>query len=212
MSILDRLASSFGERRQDANCAVAEECVADPVLLAEIADGLRSSNARLAGDCAEVMTKVAEASPQLVAPFADRLAEMLAHKNGRVRWESMHGFALVSGFVPDRVGGRLEWLCDLIRGDKSVIVRDYAIDAVAGYGGTSPEAAKRAAPILEDATAVWNGKHAARALTGLARAAGVDPEIAATARNAAERFKDHERSSIRKAVRAALRSLNQEPH
>ena len=164
MSILDRLASSLGERRQDANCAVAEECVADPELLAEIADGLRSPNPRLAGDCAEVMTKVAEVSPQLVAPFAAQLAEMLAHKNGRVRWESMHAFALVSGLVPDRVGERLEWLCDLIRGDKSVIVRDYAIDAVAGYGGTSPEAAKRAAPILEDATAVWNGKHAARAV------------------------------------------------
>jgi len=210
MSILDRLASSLGERRQDANCAVAEGCVADPGLLAEIVDGLRSPDARLAGDCAEVMTKVAEVSPQLVAPFAAQLAEMLAHKNGRVRWESMHAFALVSGLVPDRVAERLEWLQDLIRGDRSVIVRDYAIDAAAGYGGTSPDAAKRAAPILEDATVVWNGKHAARALAGLARAAGVDREVAATARDEAERFRNHERSSIRKAARATLRSLNSE--
>ncbi len=60
MSILNQLSSQAGDRTEAANRRVVAQCLADPTLLAEIAGGLQSKEAALAGDCAEVMTKVAE--------------------------------------------------------------------------------------------------------------------------------------------------------
>jgi type IV secretory pathway VirJ component len=206
MPITDQLASARGERGQEANCAVAEQCLERPELLSEIVEGLSSRDARLAGDCAEVMTKVAEGAPDLAAPYASQLAALLAHKNGRVRWEVMHAFALVAGLVPDLTAERLEWLRGLIRDDKSVIVRDYAVDAVAAYAATGATAAKASLPVLQAALEAWDGKYAARALAGLARAAQADPSLAAAVRASAEPFTDHARPGVRKAARATLRA------
>ncbi len=209
MGLLDQLASSLGELKQDANSAVAALCLADPARLDEIVAGLGSKDARLVGDCAEVMTKVAEQRPDLVAPHARRFFTLLGHKNGRVRWESAHAFAFTAGLVPDLVGEQLEVLRQIIESDGSVIVRDYTVDAVAAYGATSAAAAQRALPVLRLALAVWEGKHAARALAGLAGLLAADPSLASAVREAAEPLVDHERAGVRKAARAALaRAVN----
>jgi hypothetical protein len=206
MGILDHLASSLGEMKQDANSAVAELCLADPRLLDEIAVGLGSRNVRLAGDCAEVMTKVAEKRPELVAPHARLLFTLLGHKNGRVRWESAHAFAFTTRLVPDLVAEKLEALASIIQSDKSVIVRDYTVDAVAAYGATGASAARRALPVLRLALVAWEGKHAARALAGLAGLLAAEPALAIDVREAAQPLADHERAGVRKAARLALRA------
>jgi hypothetical protein len=204
MGIIDQLASSLGEKKQDANVAVAEACLADPSLLPEIVAGLASKGARLAGDCAEVMTKVAETSPELVSPHAALLCELLEHKNVRVRWESAHALALAASLVPELVAERLDMLTAMIQSDKSVIVRDYIVDATAAYGTTSARAARRALPVLRLALGAWDGKHAARALKGLAGLLAAEPALAVQVRRAARPFADHERSGIRKAARSVL--------
>jgi len=134
--------------RGAATDASAARCISDRRALEAAVEGLGSADAGLAGDCAEVMTKVAMMDPALVAPYAGLLARLLGHGSGRVRWESMHAFALVAGLVPDEAAGRLDWLDGLIRSDWSVIVRDYALDAVSAYGASGPDAAERALPVL----------------------------------------------------------------
>ena len=206
MRIVDRLASAQGLRTQDANRAVAKDCVARPELMTEIADSLTSQDHLLAGDCAEVMTKVAETRPDLVAPHAEALHAHLTHKNGRVRWEAAHALALVAPLVPGLVERELNQLTQIIAKDKSVIVRDYLIDAVGAYGTTGPRAADRAFPVLRDALTAWEGKHAARTLAALGRLVAVQPSLAKRTADLARGFLTHDRPGIRKAAKVALRA------
>lgn len=205
MRVMNQLASSLGEKKQGANVAVAVACLADPSLLAEIVAGLGSKDARLAGDCAEVMTKVAETRPELIAAHAGLLCELLGHKNGRARWESAHAFSLAARLVPELIAERLDMLAAIIQSDKSVIVRDCVVDAIAAYGTTSAHAARRALPVLRLGLSAWEGKHAARALKGLSGLLVAAPTLAVDVIEAAQPFADHERSGVRTAARSVLR-------
>jgi len=206
MSILEELASAVGVRTQEPNDEAAARCQGRPQLLDEIAVGLAGRDPRLAGDCAEVMTKVAEKRPALVAPFAEALLAQLGHKNGRVRWESAHAFSLVAALVPKVVQRELDAFAKIAREDESVIVRDYVLDAIGAWGATDPKAAAKAFPVLSRALGDWDGKHAARILTALCAVVRAAPGHAADANRIAQRFADHERAGVRRAAKALLKA------
>jgi hypothetical protein len=206
MSILDQLSSRTGARDTAPNRRVAALCVENPALLGEIVAGLQAQDAALAGDCAEVLTLVAEQVPAHVAPHATALTPLLAHKTTRVRWEAMHALSLVAPLARSVIGPQLTRLAEIMRTDKSVIVRDYAVDAIGGYAGTGGPAARKALPLLRDALAVWDGKHAGHALKGLASAAAVAPGLRAELRSIGERYLADKRGVVRKAARQLARA------
>ncbi|MBN2391616.1 MAG: hypothetical protein JXR84_12900, partial [Anaerolineae bacterium] len=88
-TLVDQLSSRIGDRTEAGNLKVVEQCLAEPHRATEIAEGLRDKDAAVVGDCAEVLTKIAEAHPDMVAPYAPALAALLTHKKTRVRWEAM---------------------------------------------------------------------------------------------------------------------------
>jgi hypothetical protein len=206
--VLTQLSSRLRDRTEAANRAVAAECLKHPDLLKEIAGALGEADAALAGDCAEVLTKVAEQDPALVAPYAEKLAALLDHKATRVRWEAMHGLALVAGRTPKLIGKLLPQLHVKLRTDTSTIVRDYVVEALSGYAAASPAAAEKAFPLLAEAISVWQGKHAARALTGLARVAEKAPQHEPAIRTMAYAQLGAGRGITRKAAKALLKSLD----
>lgn len=208
MDVIAQLASQAGTRGQDANIRVAERCVRNPDLIESVAARLTDKNARLVGDCAEVMTKVAEHRPELIAPYARVLLGLLAHKNGRVRWESAHAIGLVSPLIPRVIAGELQRLGEIARRDESVIVRDYILDALVGYAATGPEAAAAVFPILLECASAWHSKHAARILRGLEEVAGVAPKLLDDMRSFAAQLGAHDRPGVRKAAKALLKKLD----
>ena len=208
MDILTELASRSATRGQEANVRVAERCVQDPDLLGSILTRLTDRDARLVGDCAEVMTKVAEQRPELVAPHAKILLALLAHKNGRVRWEAAHAVALVSRLVPRVIGRELERLGHLARRDQSVIVRDYVLDAIAGHAATGSRAAATAVPILLECASAWGSKHAGRILRGLEEVVVVAPKLSGEIRALAIQLAGHDRPGVRKAARSVLQKID----
>lgn len=167
MPILDQLSSKQTPRSGDANREAAKLCIHEPGLLLEIAAGLPSKDPNLAGDCAEVMTMVAEKHPELVAPYAQSLAVLLDHKKTRVRWEAMHALAYGADRVPRLIESLLPRLYEIISADESVIVRDYAVDALSRYASLGSSESQKAYPILKIACSAWEGKHAGHALAGL---------------------------------------------
>ncbi len=209
MSIVDQLSSQVGDRTETSNRQVAARCLAEPALLAEIAQGLTSRNADLLGDCAEVMTEVAKERPELVAPYAPELAVLLDRggKKARVRWEAMHALALIAALVPDVTGALLPRLGDMLRSDSSVIVRDCIVDALGNYAGVGGDAARAAYPYLKEALELWNGKQAARALNGLDRVASSAPELADELQVLGERYLDDRRGVVRKAAKGLVQAL-----
>ena len=207
MDVISELSSKMGDRTETANKRVAACCVRKPSLLAEIAAQLGSTDAALAGDCAEVFTQVAMERPASIAPYAALLLPLLRHKKTRVRWEAMHALALVADHVPDVIGPELPELDRIIHEDPSIIVRDYAVDVVGNYAGTSADAARAAYLILQGSLYVWEGRHAGHALVGLARVADAAPDLGPVICPDAERFRDHAKNSVRKAARQLIRAL-----
>lgn len=211
MSILNQLSSQVGDRTEYANRRVAALCLQDPNLIDAIAAGLEGSNAALMGDCAEVLTLVAEQHPEWAAPYAEALAARLSHKNTRVRWEAMHALALIAARTPEVIAPRLSTLGELIQRDASVIVRDYAVDAVGHYAAAGPQAAEAAYPWLVSALSAWNGKHAGHALTGLIHVARHLPDLHPKLAAIADDYARSERAVIRKAAKGLQKALKSLP-
>ncbi len=201
MGILSQLSSQLGERKENANREAAGMCLANPELFMEIAEGMQSSNAALAGDCAEVMTMAAEVNPQCVAPYAPLLSKLLFHKNTRVRWEAAHALAYTACYAPAVIGSILPLLSEIIRADRSVIVRDYSIDILANYACVDASCASRAYPLLEEALAVWDGKHAGHALNGLANVLEKIPKLRAEISALCEPYLDDSRAVVKRAAK-----------
>lgn len=207
MTILDQLSSRTGDRTEASNKAVASQCLAEPDLLAEVAIGLQDEDAKLAGDCAEVMTKVASEQPAMVLAYADDLIGLLDHPATRTRWEAMHSLALIAPWIPGKIGACLPTLQQHIRSDTSVIVRDYAVDCLASYADSGSDQARAVFPLLIDCLTLWDGKQAGHALLGLGNIARHRPELAETIRPLAQRQLSHPRAVVRKAAERLLRSL-----
>lgn len=205
MSILKQLSSQTGSRSEYSNRKAALACLEDPDLLEAVAEGLNQKNAALLADCAEVMTMVAVDRPEWVAPYAAALAGLVNHKKTKVRWEAVHGLALVAGLAPGVITRLLPSLAERMREDASVIVRDYATIAVGNYASTSREAAEAAYPLLKEMLEAWDGKQAHHALKGLANAAGQSPGLRDEIRAVAERYTTVGRGVTRKAAKDLLK-------
>ncbi|MBN1139587.1 MAG: hypothetical protein JXM73_23625 [Anaerolineae bacterium] len=208
MTILNDLASSLGQRNENANRAVADRVQADLSLLDELAGGLSASNVKLVGDCAEVFTMIAEHSPQAVAPYLPHLIPLLNSKNGRVRWEAMHALAFTARHVPVTMAELLPVLMDTVRRDPAVIVPRYALEALGEYAATGPQAAQAVFPFLVEALQIAGGRHAGVVIDGMAKAAQADPSLAAQVIDIAQRFKASDTAVVRSAARRALKQLD----
>ena len=207
MSILDQLSSQTGDRTEYSNRRVAIQCQDDPDLLADIVAGLRNLEVAIVGDCAEVLTKVAEAQPDLVASSAGALVPLLSSRKTRVRWEAMHALALVSHLAPGTIDTALPQLSEILRTDKSVIVRDYATDALAGYAATSETAARAAYPLLKMMLTSWNGKQAGHALQGMRNVAAQAPALLPELRITAQEYLSFPRAVVRMAAKSLQKTL-----
>ena len=208
MSILNQLSSHVGDRSEYSNHKVVVQCLEDPDLLDEIAKGLKLPDAALVGDCAEVMTKVAEENPELVVPYTEALSALLLHKSTRVRWEATQALSRVASFTPVTIAPLLPILMDKIRTDASVIVRDYATDTIANYASTDSAAAESAYPLLKETLTLWNGKQAGHALHGLAQLARLVPKFQGELRQIAEDYSHSSRGVVRKAAKALAKALD----
>jgi hypothetical protein len=205
MSVLERLSSVAGDPSEASNKAVAREALERPEILDEIALGLEWDDRKLVGDCGEVFTEVAKENPALVAPYVDRIAPLISHKDTRVRWESTHTLALVASLVPQQIAPLVPDLVAKIEKDKSVIVRDGAVKALGEYGRSGPEAARDVFPHLWRALEVWGGKHAKLVLEAMSKLMKVEPGLEPEVRVAAQRCLDHPRANVRRLAQKLVR-------
>ena len=161
------------------------------------------------GDCAEVMTMVAQVEPDLVAPYAELLPPLLDHSKARVRWESMHALSQIAGIEPKLIEKILTKIDHIIHNDKSVIAKDCAVRAVSNYAGTGKKAAKKAYPILMKSIPVRDNRHAHHVIKGLIEIAHLMPETRDKLEKIGMEFMDVKRGVLRKAARKLLRVVDE---
>jgi hypothetical protein len=209
MSITSQLSTQTGDRTEASNRKVTGMCLENPDLVDEIAVGLKSRDAGMLGDCAEVMTLVAQVEPDVVAPYAKLLPPLLTHKKARVRWEAMHALGLIAHQVPKEIEKILPRLDELIHSDSSVIVRDWAVQTVGNYAGTGKKAAGKALPILINSIPVREYRHAHHALKGLKEVARLIPESRIELEKIGMEFMESKRGVLKKAAKDLLRAIGE---
>ena len=205
MEILRQLSSQVGD--SNGNYQVASECLKDKLLIQEIVAGLKNNDNKIVIDCIEVLTEIAKEQPTWVVPYGQLLPEILGNKNNRARWEAMHCLALIAEYTPPVIKLMIDQLETIVEEDKSVIVRDYAVDTIGNYAKTSEGAAQTAYPILERAAKVWEGRHAKQALNGLSNVVTVLPEKKEQIREIAEENLDHQKGTVKSSAQKLLRLI-----
>ena len=166
MEILNQLSSRQGDKTENSNKLVAEKCLANPRILAEIAVGLEDKDKKLQSDCIEIFTLVSEAKPEFVVQYAENIIPLLYSKETKTRWEAVHTLSFIAEKIPDIISSVLPALQTLVEKDKSTIVRDYAMDTVANYAKVNVETSENAYKLLKFALELWGEKHAKQVFKG----------------------------------------------
>ena len=166
MEILNQLSSQKGDKTEDCNKIVAEKCIANPRLLAEIAVGLEDKDKKLQSDCIEVFTLVSKKKPKFTVQYAENIVPLLYSKEAKTRWEAVHTLAYIADKIPDVISSILPALQSFIEKDHSTIVHDYTIDTIANYAKISAETSKEAYELLKSTMDLWDEKHARQVLRG----------------------------------------------
>ena len=166
MEILNQLSSQKGDKTEDSNKIVAEKCIANPRLLAEIAAGLEDKDKKLQSDCMEVFTLVSEKKPEFIVQYAENIVPLLSSKQAKTRWETVHTLSYIAEKIPDVISAVLPTLQSLIEKDESTIVRDYSIDTIANYAKVNAETSEKSYELLKFTLNLWGEKHAKQVLRG----------------------------------------------
>lgn len=166
MEILDQLSSAVGDKTENSNKLVADQCIKNLKLLDDIVTGFGSKDRKLQSDCIEVFTMISENHPDLIVPYAVKIVPLLSGKETKTRWEAVHTLSFIADKVPDVIFSILPDLQELIEKDKSTIVRDYTLDTVANYAKTDKNASEKAYGILKSTLVIWDEKHAKQVFIG----------------------------------------------
>lgn len=207
MKILSMLSSQTGDKTEESNRSVAALCLKNPALLKEIAAGMLTKDPKLNADCVEVMVKVAEENPRLIVQYLEDIIPMLKRKETKIRWEAMHGIALLAHLCPAEVEMILPDLEKIMEKEKSTIVRDYATETLARYAGINKDTAIRAMPLLKKILVQWEDKHAARVFEGMYKAYLVMPSLKKEVLRMALEYGDSPKGVARKAAQKIIKTL-----
>ena len=166
MEILNQLSSRQGDKTEKSNRLVAIQCIETPELLKDIVKGFQDKDKKMQSDCIEVFTLISEDYPDLITPYADEILPLLANKETKTRWEAVHTLSFIADKIPGIISTVLPELQQLIERDKSTIVRDYTLDAIANYAKADKDSAEKAFGILKIALNQWEEKHAKQVIKG----------------------------------------------
>lgn len=206
MNILLDLSSRLGGRTLEANSKVAARCLVNPALLVQIVAGLEEEDSGIAGDCADVLSKVALQQPALVAPYAERLVELLFHPLKRMRWEANDALRHLTGLRPEVIGPALDWLAELMRSDENFIVRESAILVICNYAQVNPETARQACNLLLEILEEQGRRHTARVLNSLIKVSELAPELRELLGPIGQSYLNDRRDAVRKAAKTLMKA------
>ncbi|SFE73644.1 hypothetical protein SAMN04487969_1066 [Paenibacillus algorifonticola] len=205
-TVVSMLSSQTGDSTQQSNENVALMCKENPTLLKQIAEGLLHSDVKLAGDCAEVFTKVAETHPHLVTLYAEQLLSSIHHKHTRVRWESMHAVAFISPLIASRIIAVLDEIQERMFLDQSTIVKDYSILCLGNVASCGEVEAKMVLPILKQGLIQLGDKFISKVLTAMIGISKVSPSLAVEVLMYGYDYETHPKSSVQKAAKKLVKA------
>jgi len=140
MTVLNRLASSFGRRDEVPNQELARDLAArkDKAGIREIAENLWNRDKNIQADCIKVLYEIGSIEPALIANYTDDFIKLLRSKNNRLAWGGMTALAEVAKVDPAAVFKHFDEI-KKAKETGSVITVDNAISTLAYIAADTEE-------------------------------------------------------------------------
>ncbi len=140
MTILDRLATSLGQRSDVPNQELAHELAAkkDSVGIKELAENIWNKNANIASDCIKTLYEIGYLKPELIAPYVNDFLKIIKSKQNRLVWGGMLALATIAALKPSEIFKQVDLVKKVTR-EGSVITTDNGIKTLAVVAGAKTE-------------------------------------------------------------------------
>jgi hypothetical protein len=128
MPIIDKLASSLGQRNERPNEELAEQIAKknDNKAVQELIDLLKNKDRNIQSDAIKTLDEVGARRPELIAAFIKEFIQLLDSKNNRLQWGAMTAIDRITLENPKAVYAALPRIIALADAG-SVITRDHAV-------------------------------------------------------------------------------------
>jgi hypothetical protein len=149
MSVLDKLATSLGQRSEVPNQKLARELAEkkDAAGIRELAENLWNKNGNIASDCIKTLYEVGYLQPELIAPYVNDFLQLIRSRENRLVWGGMLALSTIAGLKADEIFTQVELVKKVTR-EGSVITCDNGIKTLALVAGTKEEYNKVIFPFL----------------------------------------------------------------
>jgi len=140
MSVIDKLATSLGQRGDVPNQELARELAAkyDTVGVKELAENLWNKNTNLASDCIKTLYEIGYLKPELIAPYVNDFLKIIKNKQNRLVWGGMLALSTIAALKPKEIFEQVELVKKVTR-EGSVITTDNGIKTLAVVAGARME-------------------------------------------------------------------------
>lgn len=149
MSVLDKLATSPGQRSEVPNQELARELVQkkDTAGIRELTENLWNKNSNIASDSIKTLYEIGYLQPELIAPYVNEFLKLIKSRENRLVWGGMLALSTIAGLKADEIFVQVE----LVKRDTregSVITCDNGIKTLAIVAGKKEEYNKAIFPFL----------------------------------------------------------------
>lgn len=149
MSVLERLATSLGQRSEVPNQELARELVQkkDTAGIRELTENLWNKNSNIASDSIKTLYEIGYLQPELIAPYVNEFLKLIKSRENRLVWGGMLALSTIAGLKADEIFVQVE----LVKRDTregSVITCDNGIKTLAIVAGKKEEYNKAIFPFL----------------------------------------------------------------
>jgi len=140
MNVLDRLASSLGQRSDIPNQELARDLTQkkDKEDIRELVENLWNKNSNIASDCIKTLYEIGYLQPELIAPYVNDFLRLIRCRENRLVWGGMLALATIAALKPAEIFAQVEWVMKAAR-EGSVITTDNGIKTLAGVAGCKEE-------------------------------------------------------------------------
>ena len=140
MSVIERLATSLGQRGDVANQELARDLAAknDATAVRELVENIWNKNTNLASDCIKTLYEIGYLKPVLIAPYVNDFLKIIKSKQNRLVWGGMLALATIAALKPGQIFEQVD-LVKKVTQEGSVITTDNGIKTLAVVAGAGIE-------------------------------------------------------------------------
>lgn len=149
MSVLEKLASSLGQRDEVPNQELARQLAENESQddIQEVAENLWNKKAAIQADCIKVLYEIGYLKPTLIAPYAADFLKLLHNKNNRLVWGGMIALSTVAEISAGELFPHVDEIQKAMT-KGSVITIDAGVMTLAGIAAANIEYNRAIFPYL----------------------------------------------------------------